>query len=606
MMSDEMWRNIATEDNTRQLQRMLEASKILRDESSRESEQPQYSKGVYVHEPAPRYLYAHEMTKTQVEMSRLPTSCRKALSSIYHIYNDVPEATIESANPAWICSQMKIAHWVSREREISRNFFDLLQIRSEAFHRRVPKISKAITRKNHYEVIKSVVAGSSASLSNEFESMFDVSHRRAFTAHLARFLVPGRFDWNRLYVEETKSWWVEEDIDEKTQMPPLLMFTRRHLVQVVSTAFDNAGINLSAGAWAKLAQWIDDEKKSSSGQTCSPFEAKDSQLKTPEDIEKDSLLSVRCTQMDIMAWARLNAAVTELVVIMEQMEKADETKLKNSSDTRMSVRHSEESNAIWRNKITPLMTCASKEIKVLQRSGGSCGASEAIFSSFLNLQRFIDAPWQNDSSISFVDTFRRFERSFRYAMDIKKGSLTVEFALCGTGMTVFKFVRMVFEKITRERPVFDLLRGQNVVGFPSTLSYYGGRIKSLDLSRNCIKQLDDDVGCLVHLKQLDVSDNHIEEIDASIGQLEALEVLRCGQNRLKKLPEEIGRLESLRILDLSNNDLKALPASMKKLSSLEVLNVSGNSIDAQHIRTILGRIQGLKVITREGSNLEKV
>jgi len=598
LMSDEMWRKIATE-TTEEL-RSPKPSKVLKETFARRSERN--PRGLYVHETT-QGLYAHEISKIQARQLGFSKPFHKALSGIYHIYNDVPEATIEAANPCWIHSQMRIANWVSREREISQNFFNVLKIRSESFHRQVPKMSKEVTRENHYEVIQSL-ASSLPALSNDSESLYEITQRRAFTAHLGRFLSPGRFDWSRLYVEDTKSWWAAEDMDEKAKMPPLLLFTRRHLIQVVATTFEDAGMNITAGAWSKLAQWVDDEKKSN-GASRLAFEIKDAQPNSTDETGEKSLLNVRCTQMDIMAWGSLNAAVTELVGIMEKMEKVDESKLKKSSDNSVSLRH-EDTNTLWKTKIRELMALASKNIKVLQRSGGSCGASEAIFISHLNLHRFVDAPWMNDSSVSFVHSLRRFERSFRRAMDIKRGSLTLAFALCGTGMTVFKFIRMVFEKIARERPVFDLAKCQKLQSFPSTLAFYGGKIRNLDLSGNLLENLNEDIGHLEYLKELDVSDNQITDIDAAIGKLGALEVFNCSRNRLKKLPKEIGGMKSLRVLDLQNNDLKELPASMKNLSSLEVINVSGNDLDTRYVRTILADNHGLKIINKNGRIPETV
>lgn len=57
-----------------------------------------------------------------------------------------------------------------------------------------------------------------------------------------------------------------------------------------------------------------------------------------------------------------------------------------------------------------------------------------------------------------------------------------------------------------------------------------------------------------------------------------VERLDLGKNDLTALPEEVFKLSKLRSLDLSHNRLSTLPPSILQLSQLEVLVLEGNPI----------------------------
>lgn len=59
-----------------------------------------------------------------------------------------------------------------------------------------------------------------------------------------------------------------------------------------------------------------------------------------------------------------------------------------------------------------------------------------------------------------------------------------------------------------------------------------------------------------------------------------IERLDLGKNDLTALPEEVFKLRNLRSLDLSYNRLSTLPSSILQLSQLEVLVLEGNPVVA--------------------------
>ena len=101
-------------------------------------------------------------------------------------------------------------------------------------------------------------------------------------------------------------------------------------------------------------------------------------------------------------------------------------------------------------------------------------------------------------------------------------------------------------------------------------------LKHLDLRRNNIQLLLNNIGFLSDLEYLNLRLNKLKTLPASIGLLSNLKYLNLSSNNLMEIPETIGDLGMLRELNLSNNKLKSVPASLGDLQSLEKLNIKAN------------------------------
>lgn len=95
-----------------------------------------------------------------------------------------------------------------------------------------------------------------------------------------------------------------------------------------------------------------------------------------------------------------------------------------------------------------------------------------------------------------------------------------------------------------------------------------------------VTTLPGDLGKLSKLRSLDVSSECLAELPSSIGNLSALRVLCIHAKGLQQLPEEIGQLQSLRRLDLWNCALQHLPSAFGQLQALEFLSLNFNQLSA--------------------------
>lgn len=103
-------------------------------------------------------------------------------------------------------------------------------------------------------------------------------------------------------------------------------------------------------------------------------------------------------------------------------------------------------------------------------------------------------------------------------------------------------------------------------------------VDELDLSRNQIEKLPNDIGNILSLKWLDLHSNRLECVPETIGQLANLTYLNLSNNCINaaSLPTTLGSLTNLKILNVGMNQLDTLPASMTALENLEELGLFDN------------------------------
>jgi Leucine-rich repeat (LRR) protein/ribosomal protein S18 acetylase RimI-like enzyme len=103
------------------------------------------------------------------------------------------------------------------------------------------------------------------------------------------------------------------------------------------------------------------------------------------------------------------------------------------------------------------------------------------------------------------------------------------------------------------------------------------QITRLDLSKNNLKELPDEIGILTHLVVLNLANNKLKELPKSFAHLKALTNLDLRRNNLEEFPEPLFSLE-LRSLNLSSNRLESL-TFLEHFKELRVLDLGHNNIE---------------------------
>lgn len=137
-----------------------------------------------------------------------------------------------------------------------------------------------------------------------------------------------------------------------------------------------------------------------------------------------------------------------------------------------------------------------------------------------------------------------------------------------------------------------------LVALPPSL---GCSLTSLDLSRNALTQLPEELfGRLASLRRLDLSRNQLAAVPTSIGELPTLVELDLAHNLLRAVPN-ISLLAALTVLDLSANRLSALPPGTEQLTeNLAVLELADNEITV--LPPNLHRLEALETLTLDGNH----
>ena len=105
------------------------------------------------------------------------------------------------------------------------------------------------------------------------------------------------------------------------------------------------------------------------------------------------------------------------------------------------------------------------------------------------------------------------------------------------------------------------------------------------------------------LRKLDVSRNRLARLPDDVQACHELLILLATDNQLDTLPAELAGLHQLRRLDLRGNLLRSLPSSLGQIASLEALNVSVNPLEDVSLDALLP-MRKLQELNLSGCSLE--
>ncbi|KAJ2686989.1 hypothetical protein IWW39_003259 [Coemansia spiralis] len=119
------------------------------------------------------------------------------------------------------------------------------------------------------------------------------------------------------------------------------------------------------------------------------------------------------------------------------------------------------------------------------------------------------------------------------------------------------------------------------------IALFASSVTSLNLSRNALTSLPDEIGYLVCLQRIDVSQNRLESLPATLAYCQGLLTIDATQNRLTGLPSSMRHCGLLREVVLADNMLESVPSCLWSLASLKKLNLANNRIRALPARMFM-------------------
>ncbi|WP_111980220.1 leucine-rich repeat domain-containing protein [Algibacillus agarilyticus] len=134
-------------------------------------------------------------------------------------------------------------------------------------------------------------------------------------------------------------------------------------------------------------------------------------------------------------------------------------------------------------------------------------------------------------------------------------------------------------KLGQLKGVTRLALFENLTEFPLEIFNLADSLEILDLSKNQLSSLPDDLHRLTKLRILFCSDNVFTALPACIGQCPKLEMIGFKANQIKDVPAE-SLPRDTRWLILTDNQIEQLPESMGELHRLEKCALAGNQLTA--------------------------
>merc|ERR1712193_329416 len=123
----------------------------------------------------------------------------------------------------------------------------------------------------------------------------------------------------------------------------------------------------------------------------------------------------------------------------------------------------------------------------------------------------------------------------------------------------------------RETKMEITLIDENIVNVAERVPLDCLSIKTLDLSKNRISYLPDELGNLLNLRTLNLSRNRLDEksFPQTLSRLQMLEEVNLSSNSLSEIPSFLLDLPRLKVLHLAENKLAELPEGIGRLRTLE-------------------------------------
>jgi hypothetical protein len=120
---------------------------------------------------------------------------------------------------------------------------------------------------------------------------------------------------------------------------------------------------------------------------------------------------------------------------------------------------------------------------------------------------------------------------------------------------------------------------------------FSTQLQTIDLSKNCLKYLPEELCLITTLTHLNVESNQLEALPSNMQSLSNLKTLNASKNKLAVLPPDLSSLFYLEELCLQGNLLEEVPATIGNLQNLRKLLLHDNCLAG--VPRDLGKLKSL-------------
>ncbi|MEY4605180.1 MAG: hypothetical protein RIT43_2472 [Bacteroidota bacterium] len=121
------------------------------------------------------------------------------------------------------------------------------------------------------------------------------------------------------------------------------------------------------------------------------------------------------------------------------------------------------------------------------------------------------------------------------------------------------------------------------------------KLRALDLSKNQLITLTDEIALLDSLEYLDISKNKLDVFPIQLCRLTHLKTLILNRNNFSEIPECIKYLRVLEFLDLWSTPVTTFPNGISELTSLKILDLQGNRYSPTFHKSLKSRLEWVEI-----------
>ena len=129
-------------------------------------------------------------------------------------------------------------------------------------------------------------------------------------------------------------------------------------------------------------------------------------------------------------------------------------------------------------------------------------------------------------------------------------------------------------------------------------------LECLDLTKNELDSIPEQMGKLVKLTQLLLDFNDLRTIPSSISNLRQLTIVKIVENDLDSIPTSLGRCTLITELIITSNNLDSIPSSIGNLINLRTVNFDQNVLKS--IPDAIGNCKKLSVLSLRNNHLTDI